>query len=222
MYSDSQCAEFRKRLERYDPDGFCQERTLALYSASIAYAYPEGQKALLSRGSKDGIESESYYEIVLQSHLFLGYPRMLIAAEIWADVFQARCTDVVTTAYTGDEGSLWFDRGRKLYHEVYDSNAARLQERVESFAPEVFRWMIMEGYGKVLSRPQLPSSVRELAIVSCLTVENYPKQLFSHIRGALNTGADHSLVETIVEDLGPTAPGYETARTILSRLESST
>ena len=64
MYSDSQCAEFRKRLERYDPDGFCQERTLALYSASIAYAYPEGQKALLSRGSKDGIESESYYEII--------------------------------------------------------------------------------------------------------------------------------------------------------------
>ena len=147
---------------------------------------------------------------------------MLIAAEVWAKAFQYRSNKVTTRPYDDEEGCRWFERGRKLYAEVYDSNAARLKARVESFAPEIFRWMIMDGYGKVLARPQLPSSVRELAIVACLTVENYPKQLHSHIRGALNIGAERTLVETVVEDLGLAAPGYNTARDILTRLEPST
>jgi 4-carboxymuconolactone decarboxylase len=49
--------------------------------------------------------------------------------------------------------------------------------------------MIIEGYGKVLSRPFLTAGVRELLIVAMTAVLNVERQFHSHVRGALNVGA---------------------------------
>ena len=50
--------------------------------------------------------------------------------------------------------------------------------------------MVQEGYGKVLGRSGLSLVARELCIVALLAVLDVPKQLYSHLRGALNVGAD--------------------------------
>ncbi len=80
--------------------------------------------------------------------------------------------------------------------------------------------MILEGYGKVLSRENLPLITRELSIVAFLTMENRVRQLHSHILGALNVGASEALVKSVVDDLGSSAgDGYNSALQILDKVK---
>jgi len=48
---------------------------------------------------------------------------------------------------------------------------------------------VLEGYGKVLSRPGLDSHTRELVAVGSLVPLRVPEQLRAHSRGALHVGA---------------------------------
>jgi 4-carboxymuconolactone decarboxylase len=85
-------------------------------------------------------------------------------------------------------------------------------------APEVFRWMIIEGYGKVLSRPALDIVSREVSIVAFLMMEDRCKQLRSHIIGALNIGAPMEMILLVVDDIGAAAgSGYKSSKAIISR-----
>lgn len=59
--------------------------------------------------------------------------------------------------------------------------------------------MVVEGYGKVLGRPGLALELRELCIVAMLAVLNVPRQLYSHLRGALNAGASRERIEAALE-----------------------
>jgi 4-carboxymuconolactone decarboxylase len=59
--------------------------------------------------------------------------------------------------------------------------------------------MVVEGYGKVLGRPGLDLATRELCIIALLVVLNAPRQLYSHLRGALNAGAHPSEVEAALD-----------------------
>jgi 4-carboxymuconolactone decarboxylase len=72
------------------------------------------------------------------------------------------------------------------------SNIARLH-------PDMERWMLEEGYGKVLGRSGLDLKVRELCVIAVLVGLDAPQQLYSHLRGALNVGATPEEVETAVE-----------------------
>ena len=79
--------------------------------------------------------------------------------------------------------------------------------------------MVVEGYGKVMSRPGLGRVERELASVAFLVMEGYEQQLYSHIRGALNIGASEELVLAVIEDIGPAAGnGFDTAKRILLKV----
>ena len=62
--------------------------------------------------------------------------------------------------------------------------------------------MVVEGYGKVLGREGLDLRDRELCIVALLAVQGAPRQLFSHIRGALNAGASSPEVEATLAVAG--------------------
>jgi 4-carboxymuconolactone decarboxylase len=57
------------------------------------------------------------------------------------------------------------------------------------FHPELAAWILEDGYGKVLSRPILSIRERELIVVAVLSALRLPKQLESHVRGALRVGA---------------------------------
>jgi len=209
--------EFRRRLACFVPDGHTRERLLALWAAAIALADEPAMSSAFHLAAGRGLDRASLYEIVLQSYLFLGFPRMLIAAEHLHRQYKEERPPASVEADFAAEA--WFDRGTALCRLVYAENYNRLRERVEAMAPEIFRWMVLEGYGKVLSRPGLTIIERELAIIACLAIENRPAQLHSHVRGALNVGTAPGLVRAVVEDIGPAAgEGYQTARSICRRL----
>ncbi len=204
--------KFLSWVESCRPACDCAPAVLAGYSVAITLADQDCLDAAVQLARENSIEHRRLYEIVLQSYLFLGFPRMLEASNHLARCFPEVTLPVATTPITGEESEQWFERGLVLYRRVYGTMHETLKQRVESIAPEVFRWMIIEGYGKVLSRPGLSPVERELAIVACLMIENRERQLHSHLKGALNIGADSELVSRIIEDHKHTAPdGYRTA-----------
>jgi len=219
MHQATDIRAFRTKLAVFSPTSEVRPRVLALYSACLALADEACQTAVLERHAEFHLKREQFYEVVLQSYLFLGYPRMLIGAENLDSVLPAQSNGSLLAPIDSSESQTWFERGEDLCRQVYGNTYDRLKERVESIAPDIFRWMVIEGYGKVLSREGLSSTERELAIVSCLTVENRKKQLYSHIRGALNVGASAALVRAVIDDCGPEiGAGYDSALTILTEL----
>jgi 4-carboxymuconolactone decarboxylase len=81
-------------------------------------------------------------------------------------------------------------QGEMLYKKVYAANAERVREEMIRLSPELAAWAMIEGYGKTLSRKCLDSKTRELCIVASLTQLGWERQLYSHILGARNVGAD--------------------------------
>ena len=210
---------FEEMLGGFRPSRYVRERSLALYSAAITLAEENALTNAARFCLENGVASEQLYEVVLQSYLFLGFPRMLIAAErlhlVSPRTDVAECEDPRRDVDPDD----WLERGQELCRRVYDGNYEALKSRVQSMAPEIFLWMELEGYGKVLSRPGLDIVGRETAIVACLTVENRRKQLHSHLKGALNVGAAPELLLDVVADLRPIAPeGTVSATDILVQL----
>jgi 4-carboxymuconolactone decarboxylase len=67
--------------------------------------------------------------------------------------------------------------------------------------------VVVDAYGKILGRPGLDSKKRELCTLAAIAMQNAPRQLHAHLRGALNTGStreDVDAVLAIVEaDLNP-------------------
>ncbi|MBD3257353.1 hypothetical protein GF377_02880 [candidate division GN15 bacterium] len=220
--SSDMVSELQQRLEAFSPRSYAQSRCLALYSAAIATA--DQPLIITAAGIAVGqqVTADQLYEVVLQSYLFLGFPRMLIAAEALDQAVPGMARRPATEPPTGGQVAAWFDRGLSLCQHVYGDTYEKLRSRVEKLAPDVFRWMILEGYGKVLSRPGLDIVDRELCIVTALMMDNRPAQLHSHIKGARNVGAPADLLVQVIDDLGAAAgPGYDEAQHILAQLEES-
>lgn len=210
---------FRSRLGNFNPDRYALARATAFYSAAITLADNSLMTSAIEAAQKHHMTPQQLYEVVLQSYLFLGFPRMLIAADCLNRAIPDFEPPATPSAVSPDEAREWIDRGVGLCKRVYDKNYELLKNRVETMAPEIFRWMVFEGYGKVLSRPGLDIVEREIAIVACLIMENRSSQLYSHLRGALNVGAEPDLLTLVVEDLGEAAgEGHRTAQDILFRL----
>jgi len=206
-------------LREFHPDRYPTTRALGLYSAAITLSDAPCLREAAQVCIRHGASSEQLYETMLQSYLFLGFPRMLSAAESLRTENLAPKRMTHPEAPADGEFGDWRRRGERLCRQVYGNNYDALKSRVGSMAPEVFFWMEFEGYGKVLSRPGLDIVDREIAIVACLMIENRPVQLYSHLRGALNIGAPHQLLRDVVSDLAPLSPqGHDSACAILDRL----
>lgn len=133
-------------------------------------------------------------EVLLQSFLFLGYPAALNALALWREVSRREAP-----APSGEHPGDWPGRGVEVCTAVYGGSYTALRENVRRMHPDMERWMVEEGYGRVLGRPGVPLPVRELCIVAVLALQPAPRQLHSHLRGALNTGADAGTVEAALE-----------------------
>lgn len=127
-------------------------------------------------------------ELVLQSYIFAGFPRALNAAREWRRLSGLPAPD-------DDEGedfrlaSEWRERGEATCARVYGPFYERLRYNIRSLHPALDAWMIVEGYGKVLSRPGLDLIRRELCIVAACAAAQQDRQLHSHLHGALHSGA---------------------------------
>lgn len=137
-------------------------------------------------------------ESLLQSYLFLGFPATLTAVAAWKDLSGQHPpeTDPLAKALAVED---WSRRGEAVCREVYGPTYDKLRRNVNRLNPAIDRWMITEGYGKVLGRPGLDLLDRELCIVALLTVTAWEPQLHSHLRGALNVGASPDAVSAAVE-----------------------
>ena len=134
-------------------------------------------------------------EALLQSYLFVGYPVALQALGMWRE----RTGREAPKPTAKDAPGSWRKRGEAVCEQVYGGQYGRLRSNIARLHPEMERWMLEEGYGKVLSRPQLDLKVRELCIIGVLVGLDAPQQLLSHLRGALNVGATPEEVELAVD-----------------------
>jgi alkylhydroperoxidase/carboxymuconolactone decarboxylase family protein YurZ len=82
---------------------------------------------------------------------------------------------------------------------VYGRNYEKLMTVMHDLSPDLADSMIVEGYGKTLSRPGLEPVDRELAVVATLTVTRMWRQLRSHAIGAVNVGASRADVTDSIE-----------------------
>ena len=139
--------------------------------------------------------TDAVEEVILQSYLFLGYPIALNAMARWRAISGARPPEDAAA-----DRDTWLERGEAACGSVYGGQYERLRANVRSLHPDMERWMVEEGYGKVLGRPGLSLQDRELCIVAQLVVLDAPRQLYSHLRGALNVGATDSAVEAALHE----------------------
>ncbi|MEN8144296.1 MAG: carboxymuconolactone decarboxylase family protein [Gemmatimonadota bacterium] len=148
-----------------------------------------------------GAESEAataLEEAMLQCYLFLGFPAALQAFSIWREVAGETGSE---TGRDPAEDSLeeWRERGQSICRTVYQANFEKLRANVHTMHPALDRWMITEGYGKVLGRPGLSLAARELCTVAILAATGWERQLHSHLRGALNASASRQDVDDALQ-----------------------
>lgn len=163
----------------------------------------------------DAAEAE---EALLQSYLFVGYPVALQAFAMWRE----RTGKAAPERARPDSCTKWPARGEEVCETVYGGQYERLRDNIAKLHPDMERWMLEEGYGKVLGRPGLELKVRELCIIGVLVGLDAPQQLYSHLRGALNAGATPEEVETAVEIAcgHSSLAAKETARTVWRELKA--
>ncbi len=138
-------------------------------------------------------------ELILQSLLFDGYPCTLEGLITLKSISPHELpADQIVEEYTTENVQDWIQRGDELCRKIYGKNFEPLLDNVESLSPTLKEWMLYEGYGRVLARSALPIDVREMGIIAILVMKNLPRQLHSHMRGALRVGVslpelDHAI-----------------------------
>ncbi len=148
-----------------------------------------------ARKVSDPVEVE---EALLQSYLFLGYPTALNALGLWRRL-SGRAAPDPEPELGADDWQGWSERGREVCRAVYAGQYEGLRQNIRSLSPEMECWMVTEGYGKVLGRPGLTLFRRECCIVAILAASGAQSQLYSHLRGALQTGGEIAQVEEALE-----------------------
>jgi 4-carboxymuconolactone decarboxylase len=99
--------------------------------------------------------------------------------------------------------------GERTCARVYGDMYEKLRVNIRDLHPQLDDWMIMEGYGKVLSRPGLDLPRRELCIVAACAASGQDRQLQSHLHGARNAGAsDEAIAATLAALEGLIAPAH--------------
>lgn len=163
----------------------------ARHLCRIAVALCLPNQSILEKLLREAVELEVptdlIREVILTAYLFDGYPSALEGFRLFAQIHPHRGGEEIQ--FTTDNISLWRSRGEALCRTIYGEKFDNLMARLTAFAPELLNSMIIEGYGKVLARPQLQLDLREYVIIAMLTVKNRPRQLLSHCLGALRVGA---------------------------------
>lgn len=165
-------------------------------SAAIAGRDEAAMRLIIIASLGDGIPARMINEIILQSHLFLGFPAMIEASRILADIHPPRKTEnQLPVPYSLRSCRDWNVKGMGKIKRIYGAAFNRLVPYINSFSPQILTWMINDGYGQVLSRPGASFPLRELSVVATLTVTSYTNQLSAHVRGALNVGVSSDLID---------------------------
>ena len=184
-------------------------RSLVRLSAVLAGGDEDAVRAELQLSAKT-TSHEWIEELLLQTYLFAGFPRALNAMREWrrlAGVAPPReevALDLRTLRTLGEETCA------RVYGTMYE----RLRVNIRALHPLLDDWMIVEGYGKVLSRPGLDLPRRELCIVAACAATGQDRQLQSHMHGARNVGVTEKAVMEMLESLRGVIPDKSLSRTL--------
>ncbi|MBX3172978.1 MAG: carboxymuconolactone decarboxylase family protein [Gemmatimonadaceae bacterium] len=157
-------------------------------------------------------------EAILQAYLFAGFPRALNASREWRKV-----SGIAAPAHEdlpAPDLHRWRLQGEQTCETVYGKFYTKLRENIRHLHPALDEWMIVEGYGKILSRPGLELRLRELCIVAACVATGQDRQLHSHLHGALNAGAAAAEVTATLDALEGVVEGeaLQRARLLLARV----
>jgi len=183
---------------------------------SLSSAIAGGEAASIAAGAEEavrgGASPRALYETVLQSYLFLGFPRAIEAFFAVGPLLERQ--GAVPPAAAATDPEAWLLAGEALCEKVYGRNYDRLVKTLSGLSPDLASWMLLEGYGKTLSRPGLSAAAREYCVVAILTTTRMWRQLRSHAIGAINVGGTRAGVRRSIELCEPVA-GADTVREAL-------
>jgi 4-carboxymuconolactone decarboxylase len=184
-------------------------------AAQVAAGNEAAVRAALAEAN-DQVPHQWMEELLLQTYLFAGFPRALNAFREWRRFVPAPAEPVTAEPDVAE----WETRGRETCRAVYGSMYDKLRANIATLHPALDSWMIVEGYGKVLSRPGLDLPRRELCIVAACVATGQDRQLHSHLHGALNVGVAPAVVTQTLDALDHIVPRdrLDAARLLFARV----
>ena len=136
-------------------------------------------------------------ELLLQSFLNVGYPLALVAFGVWRSVGGGPVQDP-GESIAHPEWERWTERGVEACSLVYGRTYHKLLLNLRALHPAIEPLVVVDAYGKILGRPGLDPKRRELCTLAAIAMQNAPRQLHAHLRGALNTGSSREDVDAVL------------------------
>src|SRR5690348_11720297 len=136
-----------------------------------------------------------------QTLLNVGYPRTLAAFGVWREVAGPLADSGEPVPHP--EWEVWLKRGTELCAEVYGRTFHKLLLHLKGLHPALEALVLVDAYGKVLGRPGLDAGRREICTLAAIAMQDAPRQLHAHLRGALNLGWAAKDVDTVLALLEP-------------------
>lgn len=174
-------------------------RSLVRLSAVLAAAGEDTVREQLQAAATI-IPHEWIEELLLQTYLFAGFPRTLNGMREWRRLVRSPVSG------PAPDGARVRALGEATCRRVYGDMYERLRVNIRELHPLLDEWMIVEGYGKVLSRPALDLGRRELCIVAACAATAQDRQLQSHLHGARNVGVPPGVIADALEALRDVVP----------------
>ena len=172
-------------------------RELVRLALVIATGREPDIRAAMARAVGIAVDPLWVVELILQSYLFVGFPRTLNAAREWRRA-SGRPAPRVDDDADQRNAPRWQERGEATCATVYGPMYERLRMNIRELHPALDAWMIVDGYGKVLGRPALDLRRRELCVVGVCAALEQDRQLHAHLHGALNAGASRAEVDDVL------------------------
>ena len=147
-------------------------------SSAIAAGDPDPIATSVKMALRGGAAREEVYEALLQSYLFLGFPRAIEAFFAAGPVLRKHKAVPPPAGPVDPAG--WVQAGEALCHRVYGRNYGKLVETMGELSPDLASWMI-------------------------LTTTRMWRQLRSHAIGAVNVGGTRARVRESIALCAPTA-----------------
>ncbi|MGA2383649.1 MAG: carboxymuconolactone decarboxylase family protein [Gemmatimonadales bacterium] len=171
-------------------------RALVRVALSLPHASENELGDWMRRAREEGTPALWLEELLLSSVLYVGFPRAIVA---WT-VFRRLEPDPAPGSEPSDYGRWqeWLERGEATCRAVYGKHYEQLRHNIRALHPVLDQWMIVDGYGKTLSRGGLDLLHRELCSVAMLVPQGVPRQLVSHLSGAVHAGATAEQVDEVL------------------------
>lgn len=174
------------------------EKTIALVRVAISTATGDEEQLRARMIAARAIDVPAMWvdELLLQSFLNVGYPLALVAFGVWRTV--AGPPNDTGEPIAHPDWERWTKRGVEACSEVYGRTFHKLMLNLRALHPAIEPLVVLDAYGKILGRPGLDSKRRELCTLAAIAMQNAPKQLHAHLRGALNTGSTREEVDEVI------------------------